>query len=79
MAMNPRSIELVSMTNVNLCKIDTNHFQPIIRGPFKARKYTFNAITDVQSDIFCDMLLLSDAFLHAQTVILCLKTSQLLD
>jgi hypothetical protein len=68
LAIRPRSVELVSMTDVCLHDIDPPHFQQIIKGPFKARKYTFNRMINVHTGSFCDQLLLSDAFLHAQSV-----------
>lgn len=68
MVIKPKSIELVSMTNVCLYSIDPENFQQLVQGPFKARKYTFNTMRNVNPGSFCDNLLFSDAFLHAQSV-----------
>lgn len=71
LAMQPKSIDLFSVTNVCLGSIDPDQFKQIITGPFKARKYTFSTIKNAHSGSFCDNLLLGNSFLHAQSVSLC--------
>jgi len=68
LAMNPKGIERFSMTDISLNDIDPEHFQALIKGPFKAKKYTFTKMENVHPGSFCDGLLLSDVFLHAQTI-----------